>query len=293
MFPSCNNQNQSENALGVSQFDFNLKSDFEELTSRMTTFDTVYISTDLSVCTMDRQEKIQITKLNDSIQVQLYIEDVEFGNQNQIVKISQNNNTWNIGNFLSESRNRLKPPNADSYPRMIISSKDDTIKLYTAGLADINNFIGKYYKLMYDIDSTNEFYKNAFKQDSAISTVETNRIETQYEREIIIQKILDLPRLQPYYHIELKERLPIKLLENEYVDKNLSLNKFGQNVEILSRQKIDEDSITDYLSISHLNFSNDTLNFGFVYPIEGLGVSGRMIRTNTDWKVVEQQFVLE
>jgi len=157
-----------ENNPKSGKSDFDLKNDYRELTSKMTNLDTVQISTDLSICGWDRQESIQLTKSNDSLEVHLTIKDVEFGNSNQIVKLSQKYSNWNIGSFLIENQNRIEIQNTESNPRMIVSSKADSLKLYTNGLVDGNQFIGNYYKLMYHIDPENEFYKNAVQQDSIL-----------------------------------------------------------------------------------------------------------------------------
>ena len=55
------------------------------------------------------------------------------------------------------------------------------------------------------------------------------------QTELIVQKILDLPELQWIYHTEIKETLPVKVLESQTINKSLNLNKFGQKVIILSR----------------------------------------------------------
>ena len=157
-----------ENNPKSGKSDFDLLNDYAKLTSKMTNLDTVKISTDLSICGWDRQETIQMTKSNDSLQVQLTINDVEFGNSNQIVKLSPKNSNWNIDSFLIENQNRIGTQNNESFPRMIVFSNSDSLILYTNGLVDGNQFIGNYYKLMYHIDPKNEFYKNAVQQDSIL-----------------------------------------------------------------------------------------------------------------------------
>jgi len=66
------------------------------------------------------------------------------------------------------------------------------------------------------------------------------------ERETIIQKIMDLPNLQWVYHPEIEDRLPVKLLESDYVPKSLNLIKFQQSVQIISLRKILEGNSKHY-----------------------------------------------
>lgn len=158
---SCQ-ENNSKNG----RSDFKLKKDYAELTSKMTNLDTVKISIDLSICGWDRQETIQLTKSEDSLEVHLIIKDLELGDSYQDVKLNQKYSNWNIESFLIQNQNRIETHNTESNPRMIVSSNTDSLKLYTNGLVDANQFIANYYKLMYHIDPKNEFYKNAVQQDS-------------------------------------------------------------------------------------------------------------------------------
>jgi hypothetical protein len=72
------------------------------------------------------------------------------------------------------------------------------------------------------------------------------------QTELIAQKILDLPKLQWIYHPEVKERLPVKVLESELIDKTLNLNKFGQKVRMFSMSELEEEGIKDYVIFAKL-----------------------------------------
>jgi hypothetical protein len=75
--------------------------------------------------------------------------------------------------------------------------------------------------------------ENQSYSENSITQSELLKSESN-QTELIAQKILDLPKLQWIYHPEVKERLPVKVLESELIDKNLNLIKFGQKVRILS-----------------------------------------------------------
>ncbi|MDT0644976.1 hypothetical protein RM553_19240, partial [Zunongwangia sp. F363] len=158
VFLSCKEEVNSDKNVEINQSDFKLKNDFAQLSSKLTNFDTVNISVDLSICTWERIEKIQLTKSNDSLKINLIVEDSDFEVQHQFFKIEENDSVWKIGNFLKNNENRLKTNDSDSSPRMVVFNKTDTLKYYTDGLVDSNNFIAEYYRMMHKIDPTNELY---------------------------------------------------------------------------------------------------------------------------------------
>ncbi len=56
------------------------------------------------------------------------------------------------------------------------------------------------------------------KSESENELTQTELIKSESNQtELIVQQILDLPRLQWIYHPELKERLPVKVLETEHI----------------------------------------------------------------------------
>ena len=103
------------------------------------------------------------------------------------------------------------------------------------------------------------------------------------EIEKIIQQILDLPDLQRFYHPEVKERVPIKILESDFFDKNLHLQKFGKNVRLISSDTIEEENIKDYIVFNKLVFKPRAVEFELTYLIEGVGSNGRFIKTREGW----------
>lgn len=107
------------------------------------------------------------------------------------------------------------------------------------------------------------------------------------EAELLVQKILDLPNLQWIYHPELKERLPVKVLKTEQIDKSFNLNKFGQKVKILSSSELEKQKIQDYVVFEKLSIKGDTAVFRLYYKIEGAGAKGKLVRLNSEWKILD------
>ncbi|SFW57641.1 hypothetical protein [Cellulophaga fucicola] len=103
------------------------------------------------------------------------------------------------------------------------------------------------------------------------------------ETQIIVQKTLDLPEIQWIYHQELKERLPVKVLESKLINKRLILNKFGQTVSILSMSELEKEEIKDYVVFNKIEIGKDIAYFALNYKIEGAGCCGKLVKENGEW----------
>lgn len=138
--------------------------------------------------------------------------------------------------------------------------------------------------------SCNNSHKNQaeINSESENKLTQTESIKSESNQtELIAQKILDLPKLQWIYHSEAKERLPVKLLESELIDKNLNLTKFGQKVRILSISELEKEGIKDYVIFDRLKIGKDTTDFKLSYRIEGAGCSGNFLKQNGEWKILD------
>ncbi|MCX2746148.1 hypothetical protein OO013_19875 [Mangrovivirga sp. M17] len=134
-----------------------------------------------------------------------------------------------------------------------------------------------------DLDKTN--VENNSKSENKLTQSEL--IKPEYNQiELIAQKILDLPKLQWIYHPEFKERLPVKVLESEVINKDLDLNKFGQKVRILSMSELEKEGIKDFVVFDKIKIGKDTTHFKLSYKIEGAGCSGKLLKENGEWKVL-------
>ncbi|PHS08596.1 MAG: hypothetical protein COA88_06430 [Kordia sp.] len=127
--------------------------------------------------------------------------------------------------------------------------------------------------------------------ENTITQSEFMKLELN-QNELVIQSILDLPDLQWVYHPELKERLPIKILESGLIRKSFNLNKFGQKIRILLVSELEKEGIKDYLIFDKINIIKDTTDFELSYKVEGIGCSGKFVKENEEWKVLDY-FVLE
>ena len=109
--------------------------------------------------------------------------------------------------------------------------------------------------------------------------------QKQKDIAVLIQGILDLPKLQWIYHPEASERVPVKVLANGLVTKELKLTKFDKPVLLLTKEEIESKKITDYINFKRLELKGDTATFHLTYDIEGAFADGKLFRTQDKWVV--------
>jgi len=132
--------------------------------------------------------------------------------------------------------------------------------------------------LLFTVSCKEQRSTDALKQDKLA-------VEMPNESEIVLQKLLDLPKLQWVFHPEIAERLPIKILKNEFVPDSLKLLKFDENVRIAALPSFQKENIQDYILIKDLNIKKDTARFDLDYEIEGVSAKGTFIKISSEWVV--------
>ena len=185
-----------------------------------------------------------------------------------------------------------------SHLTSVFTEKEPLLKLYknkTPSIPIIITIIkeGKEQKVIKEISWSNiemktiEDDKFGTLFEINLKTIVLAQTEKKNETELLIQKILDLPDLQWIYHSELTERLPVKLLETELIEKEITLNKFGQKIIIMSMLEFEKEGINDYVEFNKLIIQSDTAEFELSYKIEGVGSRGKLKKENGKWKIIE------
>lgn len=185
-----------------------------------------------------------------------------------------------------------------SHLTSVFTEKEALLKLYknkTSSIPIIITIIkeGKEQKVIKEI-SWNNIEMKTIEDDKFGTLFEINlktivlaQTEKKNETELLIQKILDLPDLQWIYHSELTERLPVKILESELINKKFNLNKFGQKVIILSMSELESKGINGYVDFNKLIIHSDTVEFELSYKIEGVGSKGKLKKEEEKWEIIE------
>ncbi len=138
-----------------------LKKDIWNFSNRMSDYDTIIVNADLCICTGERFEKDIITKRNDTVFVQVLIDDdidgkVDYGKRIYKYDI---NDTLNFENLYSSLQNHLIPNHQKSLIFQIIYNGVDTLNFYTYGLMDKLRVAGYLAQVKDKIYFDKDYYK--------------------------------------------------------------------------------------------------------------------------------------
>jgi len=101
----------------------------------------------------------------------------------------------------------------------------------------------------------------------------------------ILQKSINLPQLQQYYHIDTNpNRSPLVILTNDKFPKDLSIEKFEKKVLILSEDEIKKQNKV-YLEFSKIEIEENTALIEISYAIEGIACKIQFIKKYQEWSV--------
>lgn len=97
----------------------------------------------------------------------------------------------------------------------------------------------------------------------------------------LLENSLNSKELEQYFHFELKERLPLKVLYKELLnDDDLVINCFGNLTKIIKSVDNQKGSIIELIK----GFKSDKeVTFIFKYPIEGITITSRYRNNNQNW----------
>ncbi|PKH52001.1 hypothetical protein CXF68_15460 [Tenacibaculum sp. Bg11-29] len=162
---SCKKETKKKIELVKSEFI--LKSDYCDFKHKMTEIDTLNIFIEHSVCTSSAQERIVVTKKNDSLTIKSeYYSATYQGIPNwELVynkTISKNDTVWDFESFLVRNEKRMSSEKRKK-GRIQIRYKKEIIHLFTEGVIDVFNFMDDYVKTANRIcpDYLNRIYLTA------------------------------------------------------------------------------------------------------------------------------------
>ncbi|GMR16868.1 MAG: hypothetical protein BMS9Abin31_1258 [Gammaproteobacteria bacterium] len=107
------------------------------------------------------------------------------------------------------------------------------------------------------------------------------------ELEDLLQKMIDKKELEGYWHVKtFPERVPLKIvLPKNYLNKNLKLTKFGQDVVFIKNSTSQE-----YFIIKQINENKNDVQIVFSYPLEGIKGDIRYNKGSKSW--IEKSFTI-
>jgi len=108
----------------------------------------------------------------------------------------------------------------------------------------------------------------------------------------IIEKTINLPELQQYYHVSsFPERVPLIVLFNHPTGGCPELNKFESPVKISSPDKSNEFKNKPHIKINMEIVDSDNIKVFFSYIPEGIKGQLKLQKNNSHWAVSESKIV--
>lgn len=111
---------------------------------------------------------------------------------------------------------------------------------------------------------------------------------TPKEYKTIFQLALDLPQLQPYFHVDsssTEQQIYIKASKGLDNSKLKGVIKFGRQVLVVSAKRLQEGNLMNYFSVNNWIPGKNSLKLQLSYSLEGLLISYVFKKTNKIWSL--------
>lgn len=105
----------------------------------------------------------------------------------------------------------------------------------------------------------------------------------------IIEEILNTPELQKFLHLNLKERTPLFILNNEHID-SLNVSEFKFEV-ILTPDTTGTNG--NYIKLTKLTSDKNKAEFALYYKIENMFMSGHLRNVDGQWQMEKIDEIIE
>ncbi len=132
--------------------------------------------------------------------------------------------------------------------------------------------------------------RSVSKLESPKDTYDFNPVETKCldknDKEKLLESIFETEEFQMFLHPEIKERLPIRLVKNEFITSDLVIFSNGQKVQLV-------DSLILPIGTQHRvklikkDCNRGIVEYSIFYPIEGVVISGSAQKKGDSWTTYE------
>jgi len=140
---------------------FKLTRDIGRFSELMTELDTIIVYSNMSICHSERYEKDVITKKNDSVFIQVSINDDFDGIAHYERRLYEydNSDTLNFETIFSKLKNHSISNHQSTLRFEIIYNQSDTLSLFTFGLMDALKVSEYITKIKNQIYNDKDYYK--------------------------------------------------------------------------------------------------------------------------------------
>ncbi len=106
----------------------------------------------------------------------------------------------------------------------------------------------------------------------------------------MLQKVLDLDLLAPFWHCEQSGRDPLKLIDNDVVSDKPELSIFGSKVVYVPKEEAEKKKLP-YFEITKLAASATKARIEFRFPVEGVVGHVEFEKRFDDWHLSDKHVV--
>lgn len=109
------------------------------------------------------------------------------------------------------------------------------------------------------------------------------------DRSEILQTFLDIPELDNVFYPEIEGRVPLYILNNEYIEKDIDLHKYGEKVIV-----VDDTTGTNgnFIKVAKWDKEQNNINIAFSYKIQNMEVHGTIERKDGECEVLDYEFIV-
>ncbi len=116
--------------------------------------------------------------------------------------------------------------------------------------------------------------------------------QTNEEIQTVVQMCIDLEDFQAYYHEdEIEGRKPLIIYHDGMVPSDLTLIKFGEPVQFMTKEEIFFYNKQAYLDFDKFEISPTRADIEFRYDIEGLTISLTLKKVDGNWTIKRRKLI--
>ncbi|MEZ4968912.1 MAG: hypothetical protein R2814_04485 [Flavobacteriaceae bacterium] len=106
------------------------------------------------------------------------------------------------------------------------------------------------------------------------------------DKEKIIETIMSTPDFQMFLHPNVEGRLPVQLVKNEFVTSDLNIFSNGFQVQFVDSLTLPEGK-EHQITLGNIDCFGSKISYFIYYPIEGVIISGKILKKDSSWIAIE------
>ncbi|MFC4220014.1 hypothetical protein ACFOWS_07710 [Flagellimonas marina] len=106
------------------------------------------------------------------------------------------------------------------------------------------------------------------------------------DKEKIIEAIMATPDFQMFLHPNIEGRLPVQLVKNEFITSDLNIFSNGFQVQFVDSLTLPEGK-EHQITLGKIDCTGSKISYSIYYPIEGVIISGKILKKDGSWIAIE------